>query len=303
MKKNPFELIAALFATFLLVNSPSLSAADAESTPDQSQVAATILWSLPFVTTAHFRNAYGRTARANFNDIIYQLDTLPATLQWLPPNRPVINAAGFMNLHQFGPTILDLPPVDQNLNLIGTILDAWQVTLADVNAGTKQPASGKKYLIVPKESQTPKMEDAEVITAATHNVWFDLRIVPRSNDQKAIDSAIAYLKQIKIYPLKKLTAVDYDIADIGETNPNSQQTRYINVTHLPINTRPDFNIGYFKILSQFLSEEAPPAQASQEIKWLAGLGIASGKPFAPDEKTRHQLEQALARVAQMFPDR
>lgn len=294
----------ALLLFFLVFHQISFAAnaegADTAPPLNDSRLAATVLWSLPFVSTASFRNAYGRTARANFNDIIYKIDSLPPALQWRTSNRPVINAAGFMNLDKFGPTVLEIPPVENKLSLIGSLLDSWQVNLINIDSAANQPEAATQYLIVPSDNADLAKDSFKTVRASTHNVWFDLRIVPTSTGDDAVNNAVAFLRKIKIYPLKTLTAVKYDIADIGETNPNDRETRYINITNFPFDARPKFDISYFRILSQFLTEEQLPEQYTEELSVLANLGIERGKPFEPNQATQHQLEHVLADIARMI---
>jgi hypothetical protein len=104
------------------------------------------------------------------------------------------------------------------------------------------------------------------------------------------------MKKIKIYPLFEL----------GERP--SHDLQFFDITDSKIDRIAPEGLAYFERLSEMVEKEHPQMQDLYVMGMLASIGIAPGKPFAPDARMRHILSaaaetgQAMARTISFTPD-
>jgi hypothetical protein len=110
----------------------------------------TAIWAMPIVSFDAMRQAFFRDAKAAYGDIMFWSKPGSWKLQCLTPNTSVRYVFSFTNTSQAGPVVVELPATgDAVLN--GTIIDAWQVPLADVGIVGEDQGKGGKYLLLPPD--------------------------------------------------------------------------------------------------------------------------------------------------------
>ena len=97
--------------------------------------------------------------------------------------------------------MLELPAKTDKASLYGQIVDAWQVTLADVGPSGLDKGAGGKYLLLPPGYSQPIPDGYFPIQSSTYRIGMAFRSVPAPGATDA--DAYAYSKTLKIYPLSE----------------------------------------------------------------------------------------------------
>jgi hypothetical protein len=107
------------------------------------------IWGMPIVSVNAMRQAYFRDAEANYNDVVFwskPSDWKNQTTTPVPSARYV-----YFNVNtRDGPVVVEIPPAVR-AGLFGTLLDAWQVPLAQVGPEGEDLGKGGKYLLPPPD--------------------------------------------------------------------------------------------------------------------------------------------------------
>jgi len=92
-----------------------------------------------------------------------------------------------------GPFVVDIPPAVE-AGLFGTLLDAWQVPLADVGPEGEDKGKGGKYLLLPPEFKGNPPAGYIVVRLHTYNGYILLRAIPKGSSEVDVSNAIALVK-------------------------------------------------------------------------------------------------------------
>ena len=95
---------------------------------------------------------YFRDAGAKYNDILYFSKPSDWRFQFTTPNASTHYVYFNFNL-QDGPVVLDVPPTI-GAGLFGSLVDAWEVPVADVGPLGDDQGKGGKYLLPVEEGKT-----------------------------------------------------------------------------------------------------------------------------------------------------
>lgn len=189
-----------------------------------------------------------------------------------------------------GPMVIELPPGP----LIVAALDINQRWVADMGIPGPDAGKGGKHLILPPGYTGEIPSGYHVWKSTTNNLSVGARSMPQNGD---VAGAIELIKTIKVYPLH---------ARADWTTP-----QFIDMTPAANNVTPlewENNIKYWEVLADVINKEPLYEGYRPYYGELAVLGIAKGKPFAPDARMKGILEKA-ARIAnaqmrvQSFADR
>ena len=74
----------------------------------------------------------------------------------------------------------------------------------------------------------------------------------------------------------------------------SPPTRFVDAVHLAVNTIPPNDFAYWETINELVQQEPAGAGEPEILGLLASVGIVKGQPFAPDERMREILEDAVA---------
>jgi hypothetical protein len=111
-------------------------------------------------------------------------------------------AATFSNTENDGPVVINLPPAVAGAGFYGTIMDAWQVPLADIGVGGK----GGKYLLLPPRYKGTVPSGYIPLHLKTYNSSALVRSILASDSDEDVRKGDALVKRIKVYPLSKAAA-------------------------------------------------------------------------------------------------
>src|SRR6476661_7967366 len=107
-----------------------------------------VIWGMPAVNYELMYQAGVRAADGDFNQIIYWSRLPDWKIQTLTPNPDAIYFTPFTNTAEVGPVVLEIPPADEG-SITGTVMNVWQMPLADVGPAGVDKGRGGKYLILP----------------------------------------------------------------------------------------------------------------------------------------------------------
>jgi hypothetical protein len=180
--------------------------------------------------------------------------------------------------------VLEIPPADEG-SITGTVMDVWQCALEDVGPAGVDKGKGGKYLILPPGYKDKVPAGYIPMPSDTYTGYALLRSILKSGSEADVAQAVAYGKQIKLYPLSQAASPSatafVDVVDRGVRQHDSVRSPLLRV--------------------------APPHRADGA---LAGAGQGDdrsaqvdwhreGQAFAPDSKTQDVLKDA-AREAQAW---
>ena len=158
-----------------------------------------VIWGVPAVTLDMMRQAYFRDAKASYNDIIWWPKGAGWQNQSLDVDTSLHYLYIFSNTKDDGPIVLDLPAAAAGAQLLGTIMDSWQVPLVDVGVDGK----GGKYLILPPAYTGEVPAGYIPLRPKTYGSYMLIRSILASRSDADARAADALVRQIKIYPLSK----------------------------------------------------------------------------------------------------
>jgi hypothetical protein len=175
-----------------------------------------------------------------------------------------------------GPLLVEVPAGP----LIGLAIDLNQGWLADM--GLSGPDAGKtgQHLFLPPDHAGPVPAGPHVVISPTYRVILGVRALPIGGD---LAGALARLRSVKVRPL--LPSIEWS------------EPRWIDLTSRPQDTTPlacEDNLDYWRMLQEAIDSEPVQDQHRFHYGELAALGIMKGRPFVPDVRQEHILEQAAA---------
>jgi hypothetical protein len=252
------------------------------SVPDlESQVAyqrafEAIVWAMPASAMHRFR--MGLLDQPGMADNVinsYSGPLLPHT-EVITGNTVTPYIAATSDLRS-GPIVLEIPAKDDQASIYGQILNAWQVTIADVGPGGADKGAGGKYLLLPPDYDQPIPDGYIPVASATYRIAFVFRSVAAPNATQA--EAYAYTKQLKMYPL----------TEAADPKP----TRFVDGRSEPLFTMPYYDIRALQDIHDVINVEPVQPRDQVMIGMLATIGIEKGKPFAPEGKLKEAMERGV----------
>jgi hypothetical protein len=134
------------------------------------------------------------------NKVVYWSRPFGWKNQTLTPNPDTIYLMPFINTKDVGPMVLEIPPADQG-TIVGSVDDCWQAALEDVGPAGVDKGKGGKYLILPPGYKEKVPDGYIAMPSETYQTYALLRSNVKSKSDADIAAAVAYGKQIKLYPL------------------------------------------------------------------------------------------------------
>jgi hypothetical protein len=245
----------------------------AERTIERRAIEA-VLWGMPAVN--YDRMLQAATANgAQANQVVYWSRPVNWKDQTLTPNPDTIYLNPFYDTTA-GPVVLEIPPIQDDAVIVGSVDDAWQNALEDVGPAGVDQGRGGKFLITPP-GYVEKIPDGYVaLPSQTYRGFVILRSNFKSHSDADIQSAVAHGKRVKMYPL----------------GASADSTVYVDVYDKPFDATIPYDITFFESLARFVQAEPWLTRDKVMIEFLKAIGIEKGKLFKPDEKMQRILADA-----------
>ena len=172
-----------------------------------------------------------------------------------------------------GPLVIETPP-----NILGIIDDHWFEYVGDVGNAGPDKGKGGKYLLLPPGYEGDVPEGYFVLRTATYgNLFFWRGFLENGSTATAVENT---RKFAKVYPLAE--------AD------NPPPMKFINVSGKVFNTIHANDFHFYEEVNDIVQYEPNEAYHPEVLGQLAAIGIEKGKPFAPDERMKKILTEAVA---------
>ena len=259
---------------------------DAETTQklydnlDKLRAVETFLNFIPATSIEGLRQGQISQGATKCNQMLLFEELMDSNPLFLTGNTDTVYCIGFLDLEKDGPTVVEIPPGCGP----GTCDDAYFRFVIDMGIPGPDQGKGGKYLIVPPgyEGKLPKDKkdggDYYIAHSRTYVNWVPLRgfLV----DGKT-DAAVKMFKDgVKIYSLSE------------SDNPPAME--FINCSREYFNTIHANNYEFYKELNTVIQRE-PVEFIDPELRGIAAsIGIVKGKEFAPDERMKKILTDAVA---------
>ncbi|QSQ11421.1 DUF1254 domain-containing protein [Myxococcus landrumensis] len=182
--------------------------------------------------------------------------------------------SGALDLKAMGPVVIDIPPGP----FIALVNDHHQRWVVDMGIPGPDAGKGGKYLVLPPGFSGATPSGYHVARCDTYKALIAIRALPVGGD---VAGALDALREVKVHPLSNPAAVLPYV---------DGSTRALDATPL----RWENNLEYWRRLHSIINAEPALDEFRPMYGALAALGVAKGKPFAPDERMRTVLERAAS---------
>ncbi len=206
------------------------------------------------------------------NAVLFTENLLDSKSLFLTANTSTVYITPNIDLKKYGPTVMEVPG-----GMLGAFNDAWFRYVEDIGPFGPDKGQGGKYLILPPGYEGDVPEGYFVIRSGTNRMF----IFMRTSIADGLEAAANRVKSgMKLYPLS-------EAADPPETI-------FINGSGKEFNTIHSNDYSFYEHLSDWIQYE-PADMLDVETRGLfASIGIEKGKEFAPDERMKKVLTEAVA---------
>lgn len=247
----------------------------------QRRAVEAVIWATPAVNFDRMYQAMVQDAKAGegSNKVVYWSRLFNWKNQTLTPNPDSIYFMPFFNTKDVGPIVLEIPPAEGG-SITGSIDDCWQTAIADVGpAGTDQGRGGK-YLVLPPDYKD-KVPSAYIpLQTFNYQGYALLRSILKSSSEADVAAAVAYGKQVRLYPLSQTA--------------HPPATQFVDAIDVVYDATIPWDMRYFESLNRVVQTEPWLTRDKAMIDPLKSIGIEKGKPFNPDGTTQDALKLAIA---------
>ena len=241
------------------------------------------LWSLPLLNTLGMKRGSEQAFGSGYHVLPVWKRRLDAKTLVTTPNSDVIYAMGYVDLGRDGPLVFEAPP-----GLQGILLDVWQRPIpvdggeffGDVGLPGPDAGKGGTFLLLPPGYTGEIPEGCYVYRSATNNVFVFLRAFYR--DPQDLAPAVSLIERSRIHPLGRQEA--------------ARPMVFPDASGVPVDMLPISDASAFDELKRLIDSEGDSLATADSRGLLAAIGLAKGRPFAPDARTREILGHA-ARTA------
>jgi hypothetical protein len=206
------------------------------------------------------------------NQVLIFDELMDSKPTFLTGNTSTLYVLPVLDLKIDGPTVLDVPP-----GMLGAFNDAWFRYLQDVGPLGPDKGKGGKYLVLPPGYEGEVPDGYHVVQSTTYRVW----VFMRGSIADGLEAAAQNVKgTLKVYSLAK------------KANPPAME--FISGSGKTFNTIHTNDYSFYEHLNEVIQYE-PLGMLDPETRGLfASIGMEKGKPFAPDERMKKILTDAVA---------
>jgi hypothetical protein len=203
-------------------------------------------------------------------------DLMDARTLFLTPNTTTVYVVGCMDLTD-GPMVMEVPT-----GVLGPVDDADFRWVTDIGLTGPDAGKGGKYLFVPPGWTEPLPSDGYFeARPATNTLLVFFRAFVKDGD---VAGAVKGVKEgAKMYPLHATT-------ETGEP----PATEWVNTSGKQFNTISANDFSFYEELNEVVQKEPADFVDPDIVGLYASIGIRKGQPFAPDERMKAILTDAVA---------
>jgi hypothetical protein len=231
------------------------------------------------------------------NQFLIFPELMDAASLFLTPNSDTVYFWTFLDLTP-GPMVVDVPVMPEPSAILGTIDDMWFRWVTDVGLPGPDRGEGGKYLLVGPDYDGALPDSGfHVSHVRTTRATLIGRAFMIDNDPAPTVEAVK--AEVRVYPYKPGamgTAVGSFLAGRAPLAGAVErpETTFVDAVHLEINTVTPNDFSFWETIDELVQQEPAGAGDPEILGQLAAVGIRKGEPFAPDERMRAILEEAVA---------
>jgi hypothetical protein len=197
-----------------------------------------------------------------------------------------------------GPVVVELPALGPPTGILGTVDDMWFGWVTDTGLPGPDRGHGGRYLIVGPGYDGP-LPDGGFFVAhcrTTRAIWLGRAFKVDSDPAPAVETIRNGLRIYPYQPGGVGSSVATYLAGAGPFAPITEPapTRFVDAVHKSFNTVPPNDDSYWDLINEVVQTEPAGAGDPEILGLLASVGIVKGRPFAPDERMRKILSEAVA---------
>lgn len=246
----------------------------------------TFLVGIPATSLEGMRRGMVEMGASESHQVVLFEQLMDSNPLFLTGNTDTVYASAILDLERDGATVVEIPPRCGP----GTVNDAFFRFVVDMGMPGPDRGEGGKYLIVPPEYEpdlelpvggkkmTVGGEEYFVARSTSYVNWLILRgfLV----DGKPDAAAEMFRTGLRIYPLARASS--------------PPEMEFINGSEQVFNTIHANTFEFYEELHAVIQRE-PVSMLDPELRGIfASVGVEKGKPFAPDERTKKTLTEAVA---------
>jgi hypothetical protein len=188
----------------------------------------------------------------------------------LTGNNNTVYSAPYIDLSK-GPLVFEIPP-----KVLGFVNDIWEGWVVDIGFTGPDKGEGGKYLFLPPGYKGDLPEGYHVVHSPTFRVFFFWRSFLVNGDPKP---GVELVKKFtKIYPL----------------GGSATALNFVDVSGKAFNTLFPRDWRFWELLNEVVQQEPSASLDPVRMGYYASIGIQKGQPFAPDERMKKILTEAVA---------
>jgi hypothetical protein len=232
----------------------------------------TFLKGMPLASLAALIEGSRELGAIEANQVVYTDKLLDSAPLFLTGNTSTLYVAPDLDLKRDGPTVIEAPA-----GMLGAINDAAFHYVEDIGPVGPDKGKGGKYLVLPPGYEGNIPDGYFIVKTRTYRNWIFLRV----SIANGVEAAAKHVKDgLRIYPLSQ--------------KDNPPQMEFISGSGKSFNTIHPNNIDFYAHLNEVIQYE-PLEMIDPETRGLfASIGIEKGKPFAPDQRMKKILADAVA---------
>src|SRR5215475_1838545 len=215
-----------------------------------------VLWNMPAIAIYSLRRAAFTDLGMQDNDVIAYSATATPRLEAITANSSTPYIAAYTDLRK-GPVVLEVPPAGAEGSLYGQVVDAWQLTIADVGPSGLDGGKGGKYLFVPPGYKDAVPEGYLRVDSPNYRIAFAFRSI-RAEGKTTAD-AYNYSKKLRMYYLSEAA------------NPPKQ--KFVDPLDKRCPTLPFYDERHFQDMADIMTVEPVREQDKVMQGMLASIGI------------------------------
>ncbi|MHA7777213.1 DUF1254 domain-containing protein [Roseibium sp. M-1] len=227
---------------------------------------------MPGASMEAFRNGLASQGVDNNQSILIFEDLMDSHSLFLTGNTESIYNLMWLDT-KAGPLVIETPP-----NILGFIDNHWFEYVGDVGNAGPDKGKGGKYLLLPPGYDEEVPGGYFVLRSATYgNLLFFRGFLENGSTVPAVGNT------------KKLFKV-YRLSDADSPPPMN----FVNGSGKEFNTIHANDFHFYQEVNDIVQYEPNEAYHPEVLGQLASIGIEKGKPFAPDERMKKILTEAVA---------
>jgi hypothetical protein len=234
-------------------------------------------------------------AGINDGDVLIYSELMDSRSLFLTANADTVYYISFLDLTD-GPLVVETPP-----DALGLFDDIWFRWISDFGLPGADRGQGGTYLLVGPGYDGPLPEGGYYVRhSRTNHLAMLARSFINQNPGNDPGPTVDLIKErLKIYPYapggvgSSIGAYLTGKGTLGQA-ASAQTPRFVEGTGLAFNTIPPNDFGHYELLDALVQLEPAEALDTELAGQFAALGIVKDEKFAPDDRLRKILDDAVA---------